>query len=164
MPTLSKIYRYDGQNWVEVLDFGKFYLASNPSGYTSNKGTVTSVGAGTGLSISGTASVNPTVNVASGYKLLTIDEYNNLAKTNIHNQFNTVQTFLKHIAIYDDDSGQEFDYDMFIYSDRISIDNVDSGYEFNYYFPYLDGDTDKDYTLATTEDVDSARIPIYDLT
>lgn len=46
-----------------------FYLASNPDGYTSNDGTVTSVGAGTGLSISGTASVNPTVNIDSNYKL-----------------------------------------------------------------------------------------------
>ena len=47
--------------------------------YTANAGTVTSVGAGTGLSISGTASVNPTVNIASGYKLPTTTEYNALA-------------------------------------------------------------------------------------
>ena len=40
-------------------------------------GTVTSVSAGTGLSISGTASVNPTVNVASGYKLPTTTEWTN---------------------------------------------------------------------------------------
>lgn len=52
------------QSWVE----GK--------GYTTNQGTVTSVGAGTGLSISGTASVNPTVNIASGYKLPTTTEWN----------------------------------------------------------------------------------------
>ncbi len=45
--------------------------------YTTNTGTVTSVGAGTGLSISGTASVNPTVNVASGYKLPTTTEWTN---------------------------------------------------------------------------------------
>lgn len=44
--------------------------------YTTNTGTVTSVSAGTGLSISGTASVNPTVNVASGYKLPTTNEWN----------------------------------------------------------------------------------------
>ena len=56
------------------------YNASNPNGYTSNTGTVTSVGAGAGLSISGTASVNPTVNVASGYKLPTTTEWN--AKAN----------------------------------------------------------------------------------
>lgn len=44
--------------------------------YTTNQGTVTSVAAGTGLSISGTASVNPTVNIASGYKLPTTTEWN----------------------------------------------------------------------------------------
>lgn len=44
-------------------------------GYTSNEGTVTSVGAGTGLSISGTASVNPTVNIHSDYKLPTATEW-----------------------------------------------------------------------------------------
>lgn len=47
-------------------------------GFTKNAGTVTSVSAGTGLSISGTASTTPTVNVASGYKLLTTTEYNTL--------------------------------------------------------------------------------------
>lgn len=47
-------------------------------GFTKNVGTVTSVSAGTGLSISGTASTTPTVNVASGYKLLTTTEYNTL--------------------------------------------------------------------------------------
>lgn len=41
-------------------------------------GTVTSVGAGTGLSISGTATVNPTVNIASGYKLPTTTEWSNI--------------------------------------------------------------------------------------
>lgn len=58
------------------------YAASNPNGYTTNQGTVTSVGAGTGLSISGTATVNPTVNVASDHKLLTTTEYNTI-NTNI---------------------------------------------------------------------------------
>lgn len=53
-----------------------YYPASNPNGYTSNQGTVTSVGAGAGLSISGTASVNPTVNVASDRKLPTTTEWN----------------------------------------------------------------------------------------
>ena len=38
-------------------------------GFTKNVGTVTSVSAGTGLSISGTASTTPTVNIADGYKL-----------------------------------------------------------------------------------------------
>lgn len=47
-------------------------------GYTKNTGTVTSVGAGTGLSITGTASVNPTVNIASGYKLPTTTEWTNV--------------------------------------------------------------------------------------
>lgn len=49
---------------------------TNDSNFTSNTGTVTSVSAGTGLSISGTATVNPTVNVASGYKLPTTNEWN----------------------------------------------------------------------------------------
>lgn len=39
-------------------------------------GTVTSVSAGTGLSIGGTASTTPTVNIASGYKLPTTTEWN----------------------------------------------------------------------------------------
>lgn len=47
-------------------------------GFTKNVGTVTSVSAGTGLSISGTSTINPTVNIASGYKLLTTAEYNAL--------------------------------------------------------------------------------------
>lgn len=47
-------------------------------GFTKNVGTVTSVSAGTGLSISGTSTINPTVNIASGYKLLTNSEYNTL--------------------------------------------------------------------------------------
>ena len=51
----------------------------NDAGWTANAGTVTSVGAGTGLSISGTASVNPTVNIASGYKLPTTTEWSNKA-------------------------------------------------------------------------------------
>lgn len=48
---------------------------TNDSGFTTNTGTVTSVSAGTGLSISGTATVNPTVNIASDYKLPTTDEW-----------------------------------------------------------------------------------------
>ena len=48
----------------------------NNKGYTTNTGTVTSVGAGTGLSITGTSTVNPTVNIASGYKLPTTSEWN----------------------------------------------------------------------------------------
>lgn len=51
------------------------YSDANPNNYTSNTGTVTSVSAGTGLSISGTASVNPTVNVDSNYKLPTANEW-----------------------------------------------------------------------------------------
>ena len=48
----------------------------NALGYTPGTGTVTSVGSGTGLSISGTASINPTVNIANGYKLPTTTEWN----------------------------------------------------------------------------------------
>ena len=58
----------------------KYYLASNPNGYTTNKGTVTSVSAGTGLNISGTSSVNPTVNIANNYKLPTTTEWNGMAE------------------------------------------------------------------------------------
>ena len=58
----------------------KYYLASNPNGYTSNTGTVTSVSAGTGLSISGTASTTPTINIANGYKLPTNTQWNNCIK------------------------------------------------------------------------------------
>ena len=42
------------------------YAASNPSGYTSNTGTVTSITAGTGLS-GGTISTSGTIALASGY-------------------------------------------------------------------------------------------------
>jgi len=44
-------------------------------GYTTNTGTVTSVSAGTGLSISGTSTVNPKVNIDSNYKLPTLVEW-----------------------------------------------------------------------------------------
>lgn len=50
---------------------------NNVAGWTSNTGSVVSVSAGTGLSISGTASVSPTINVASGYKLPTTTEWAN---------------------------------------------------------------------------------------
>ena len=58
-----------------------YYLASNPSGYTSNTGTVTSVTikAGTGLSSSSTAAITTsgerTISIASGYKLPTTTEW-----------------------------------------------------------------------------------------
>lgn len=64
---------------VVSVDTNSYYLASNPNNYTSNTGTVTSVSAGTGLSISGTASTTPTVNIASGYKLPTTTEWGNKA-------------------------------------------------------------------------------------
>lgn len=60
-----------------------YYLASNPSGYTSNAGTVTSVRvqAGTGLSSSTSTAQNTTLNttisIASGYKLPTTTEWGN---------------------------------------------------------------------------------------
>ena len=46
-------------------------------GFTKNVGTVTEVSAGTGLNISGTATVSPTVNVDSNYKLQTTQEWKN---------------------------------------------------------------------------------------
>ncbi len=61
----------DGTNWTSLTING--VTKSIPS----NGGTVTSVTAGTGLSIGGTASVNPTVNIASGYKLPTTTQWNN---------------------------------------------------------------------------------------
>ena len=60
-----------------------YYLASNPNGYTSNAGTVTSVRvqAGTGLSSSTSTAQNTTLNttisIASGYKLPTTTEWGN---------------------------------------------------------------------------------------
>ena len=65
---------------ITVDKYGRVTGASN-QGYTSNTGTVTSVSAGTGLSISGTASVNPTVNIASSYKLPTTTEWSNKQDT-----------------------------------------------------------------------------------
>lgn len=59
------------------------YNSSNPSGYTSNTGTVTSVRvqAGTGLSSSTSTAQNTTLNttisIASGYKLPTTTEWSN---------------------------------------------------------------------------------------
>ena len=59
------------------------YNSSNPSGYTTNTGTVTSVRvqAGTGLSSSTSTAQNTTLNttisIASGYKLPTTTEWNN---------------------------------------------------------------------------------------
>ncbi len=68
---------YSGGN--EVLTTANAVTESTVSGwgFTKNTGTVTSVSAGTGLSISGTATTTPTVNVASGYKLPTTTEWNN---------------------------------------------------------------------------------------
>lgn len=68
------------QHFLSKLD-ERFYSISNPSGYTSNTGTVTSVSAGTGLSISGTASTTPKVNIDSSYKLPTTTEWNGKANT-----------------------------------------------------------------------------------
>lgn len=64
----------------------KYYLASNPSGYTSNAGTVTSVRvqAGTGLSSSQstaqTSTLNTTISIANGYKLPTNTQWNTCIK------------------------------------------------------------------------------------
>lgn len=57
-----------------------FYLASNPSGYTSNTGTVTSVTAGAGLTggsitTSGTIELATSGVIASTYKSVTVDTY-----------------------------------------------------------------------------------------
>ena len=60
-----------------------YYLSSNPNGYTSNTGTVTSVRvqAGTGLSSSTSTAqsttLNTTISIASGYKLPTTTEWSN---------------------------------------------------------------------------------------
>lgn len=88
IPSLSG---YATEQWVQQQGYGTSnftgYTSSNKlstnyiqndAGWTSNAGTVTSVSAGNGLSISGTASVNPTVNVASGYKLPTTTEWSDL--------------------------------------------------------------------------------------
>ncbi len=85
---LGKTAKAADADKLDGNDSSYFYPASNPNGYTSvtettvsgwgftkNAGTVTSVGAGTGLSISGTASTTPTVNIASGYKLPTTTEW-----------------------------------------------------------------------------------------
>ena len=64
-----------------------YYLASNPSGFTSNTGTVKSVRvqAGTGLSSSTSTAqsttLNTTISIASGYKLPTTTEWNSKANT-----------------------------------------------------------------------------------
>ena len=61
------------------------YNSTNPNGYTSNVGTVTSVRvqAGTGLASSQsteqTTSLNTTISIASGYKLPTTTEWNSKA-------------------------------------------------------------------------------------
>lgn len=55
-------------------------------------GTVTSVGAGAGLNISGTATVNPTVNVASTHKLPTTSEWDGKQSTLTVNPATTTAT------------------------------------------------------------------------
>lgn len=63
----------------------EYYLASNPNGYTSNTGTVTSVRvqAGAGLvssqSTAQTSTLNTTISIDSGYKLPTTSEWNSKA-------------------------------------------------------------------------------------
>ena len=86
IPTTAKQTSWDSKytkpsTGIPASDLAEsYYLASNPNGYTTNKGTVTSVSAGTGLSISGTSTVNPTVNIASGYKLPTTTEWSGMAE------------------------------------------------------------------------------------
>ena len=67
---------YVGRALVEadISDFGTYedalgftpYNATNPSGYTSNVGTVISVTAGTGMTQTGTSTVDPALNVIGG--------------------------------------------------------------------------------------------------
>lgn len=70
-----------------------YYLASNPSGFTSNEGTVKSVRvqAGTGLSSSTSTAqsttLNTTISIASGYKLPTTTEWNSKANTSALNNY-----------------------------------------------------------------------------
>lgn len=63
----------DGTNWTTITIDGT--TKNIPSG-GGGSGTVTSVSAGTGLSISGTPTINPTVNIDSRYKLPTTSEWN----------------------------------------------------------------------------------------
>jgi len=77
--TLTGAYGTNGISSITVDDLGHvtaistatYYLASNPNGYTTNTGTVTSVAAGTGLTggtitTSGTISLSTPVTLANG--------------------------------------------------------------------------------------------------
>ena len=79
---------------------------NNVAGWTSNTGTVTSVRvqAGTGLSSSTsteqTSSLNTTISIADGYKLLTTNEYNTL--NNKQNKISSLGTTIKPVYFSSD--------------------------------------------------------------
>ena len=120
-------------------------------GYTSNTGTVTSVGAGTGLSISGTASVNPTVNIASGYKLPTTTEWNGKATDSavVHKADNETitgtKTFTSSDGIKVADAQSAVTYGL-TYIGKGPVNNPPA---LIYHFPETSG------TLALTSDIPS---------
>lgn len=67
-------------DFLDGLHASSFYLASNPNGYTSNTGTVTSVTAGTGLTggsitTSGTIALATSGVTAGTYTKITVDSY-----------------------------------------------------------------------------------------
>lgn len=67
-------------DFLDGLHASSFYLASNPNGYTSNTGTVTSVTAGTGLTggsitTSGTIALATSGVTAGTYTKVTVDSY-----------------------------------------------------------------------------------------
>lgn len=66
--------------WVDSSGSNIDYITDGWHG----AGTVTTVSTGTGLSINGVASINPIINIASGYKLPTTTEWSKWTNNGIH--------------------------------------------------------------------------------
>lgn len=119
-------------------------------------GTVTSVSAGTGLSISGTATVNPTVNIATGYSLISDgpQTFSGSKGFNGHVSFNDGATLTNKPLLINSDNTPSYtgdDWDASFYADKIEIVNADNGDSWTLQFPQaLNGETK---TLATTDDI-----------
>lgn len=133
---------------------------NNVAGWTSNAGTVTSVSAGTGLSISGTSTVNPTINIDTGYSLMSSGPQTFSGDKG----FNGAVTFNGNVSItnkplkINSDDTQTYtseDWDASFYADKIEILNADTQVTTKLQFPFKGAGT---YTLATIDDAVSVAI------
>lgn len=119
-------------------------------------GTVTSVSAGTGLSISGTSTVNPTVNIATGYSLMSTGTQSFAGSKTFNGPvyFGDTVTLQNNPLTINSDNYTTYtgnDWDASFYADKIEITNADTDETWTLRFPELANGETK--TLATTDDI-----------